>query len=389
MNLVEKAILEWSFRCEKGYPDMSNEKDMDLFESLFGFRLDEGVLKWNDFSDASRKYSRLQVIDNKIENKSPFEFKDGSQSVLTYADDSYAPLFHSMEVEAIKKIGGTRINQFPFFKDQDGNDVSFSALQKTKEFGGSGGSKIATTERQEHGIIDAINAVPGVKTLKGTNGVEINGVQSADKVEGLNEFGSEPYADVILKVKGQDIKVSAKGNEAPTLAGGGVRGMTAMANTNSKIRKWLTDFYEDAYQFYQNRVEANDLEGVNLAGNKLIPDVSRKIPEDLIKPIIQGTIPMGGPIDYYYQGDMEVKFEVEGNTVNFKNGKFVPIDTFIEEHGGTLYAHIRKRDGDFFFTNSQQDINGVILRRIFTKKEGSNSTQSRFGTLDKIRGIEI
>ena len=110
---------------------------------------------------------------------------------------------------------------------------------------------------------------------------------------------------------------------------------------------------------------------------------------ELIKTIIQGTIPMGGPIDYYYQGDMEVKFEVEGNIVNFKNGKFVPVDTFIEEHGGSLYAHIRKRDGDFFFTNSQQDINGIILRRIFTKKEGSNSTQSRFGTLDKIRGIEI
>jgi len=56
MNLVEKTILEWSYRCEKGYPDLTNEKDMNLFESLFGFRLDEGVLKWNDFSDASRKY---------------------------------------------------------------------------------------------------------------------------------------------------------------------------------------------------------------------------------------------------------------------------------------------------------------------------------------------
>jgi hypothetical protein len=389
MNLVEKTILEWSYRCEKGYPDLTNEKDMNLFESLFGFRLDEGVLKWDDFSNASRKYSRLQVIDNKIENRAPFEFKDGSQSILTYADDSYAALFHSMEVDAIKKIGGTRINQFPFFKDEEGNDVSFSALQKTKEFGGSGGSKIETTERQEHGIIDAINAVPGVKTLKGTNGIEINGVQTAVKVDGLNEFNTEPYADVILKVKGQDVKVSAKGNEAPTLAGGGIKGMTAMSSTNPGIREWLTDFYEDAYQFYQDRVEANNLDGVNLTGNKLIPDVSRKIPEELIKTIIQGTIPMGGPIDYYYQGDMEVKFEVEGNTVNFKNGKFVPVDTFIQEYGGSLYAHIRKRDGDFFFTNSQQDINGIILRRIFTKKEGSNSTQSRFGTLDKIRGIEI
>lgn len=388
MNLVEKAILEWSYRCKKGYPDMSNEDDMNLFEGLFGFRLDETVLAWKDFSRESRQHSRLQVVDNKIENKSPFTFKDGSESILTYADDSYAPLFYNMEVEAIRKIGGNNINHFTFFKDSEGNDVSFSALEKTKEFGGSGGSKIQTSERQEHGLIDSINTVPGVKTLKGTNGVEISGVQTAEKVEGLNQFKTEPYADVILKVKGADIKVSAKGNEAPTLAGGGLAGMTGMSTTNVEMREWLTDFYEDAYQFYKDRVEDNNLEGVNLARNKMIPDVSRKIPDNLLNTILKGTIAMGGPVDYYYQGDMDVKFEVEGNTVHFKNGKFIPIDDFIKEHGGVLYAHLRKRDGDFYFTDSMQDVNGIILRRIFKRATGASS-QARFGTLDKIRGIEI
>jgi hypothetical protein len=387
MNLVEKVILEWSYRCEKGYPDTSNEKDMELFESLFGFRLDEAVLAWSEFSDASRKYYRLQVVDNKIENKSPFEFIDGSQSVLTYADNSYAPLFYNMEVEAIKKIGGTRINNFPFFKDQEGNDVSFSALKKTKEFGGVG-SKTNTSERQEHGLVDAINAVPGVKTIKGTNGLEINGVQSATKVEGNNGLGKEPYADVILKVKGADLKVSAKGGSAPTLAGGGLTGMSAMAAENSELREWLTDFYDDAYLFYKGRIEDNDLEGVNLAGNKLIPDVSRKIPESLLKGIVRGIPIMGGPIDYYYQGAMDVSFEIEGNTLNLKNGKFITVDEFIEHHGGILYAHLRKRDGDFYFTDEMQDLNGVIVRKIF-KKPNSAGAQARFGTLDKIRGIEI
>jgi hypothetical protein len=389
MNLVEKVILEWSYRCEKGYPDLSNEKDMELFESLFGFRLNEAVLDWKEFSEASRKYSRLRLLDDKIENKDPFEFLDGSQSALTYTDDSYAPLFHSMEVDAIKKIGGSRINHFPFFKDQEGNDVSFSALKKTKEFGGSGGSKKEKNERQEHGLINAINAVPGVKTLKGTNGVEITGVQSAVKVEGENAFGKEPYADVILKVKGQDIKVSAKGNDAPTLAGGGLTGMSAMATTNPQIRDWLVDFYEDAYQFYKKRIEANNLEGVNLAGNKLVPDVSRKIPENILKTVIEGTAAMGGPIDYYYKGVMDVNFEVEGNTVHLKNGKFVSVDDFIAQHNGSLYAHLRKRDGDYYFTDSMQEKFGIVFRSIFKKKENSSGSQARFGTLDKIRGIEI
>ena len=387
MNLLEKVILEWSYRCDKGYPDMSNEDDMNLFESLFGFRLDEAVLAWKDFSRESRQYSRLQVLDNKIENKSPFTFKDGTESALTYADDSYAPLFYNMEVDAIRKIGGTNINGFPFFKDSEGNDVSFSALEKTKEFGGAG-SKTNTSERQEHGLIDAINAVPGVKTLKGTNGTEIAGVQAAQKVEGLNQYKTEPYADVILKAKGVDIKVSAKGDQAPTLGGAGLTGMTAMSNTNPEMREWLTDFYEDAYQFYKDRVEDNNLEGVNLARNKMIPDVSRKIPDNLVETILRGTIPMGGPIDYYYKGDMNVKFEVEGNTVHFKNGQFISIQDFIKEHAGVLYAHLRKRDGDFWFTDSMQEKNGIIIRRIFRRASGTSS-QARFGTQTTIRGIEI
>lgn len=387
MNLIERVILEWSYRCEKGYPDFANEKDMNLFESLFGFRLDEVVLTWSEFSDASRKYYRLQVVDNKIENKSPFEFIDGSQSTLTYADDSYAPLFHGTEVEAIKKIGGNSINHFPFFKDQEGNDVSFSALKKTKEFGGAG-SKTNTSERQEHGLVNAINAIPGVKTIKGTNGLEINGVQSASKVEGSNGLGKEPYADVILKVKGADLKVSAKGGSAPTLASGGLTGMSAMAAENSELREWLTDFYEDAYLFYKDRVEDNDLEGVNLTGNKLIPDVSRKIPESLLKGIVRGIPIMGGPIDYYYQGAMDVSFEIEGNTLHLKNGKFITVDEFIEEHGGTLYIHLRKRDGDFIFTDEMQDLRGVIVRKIF-KKPTTGGAQGRLGAQATIRGIEI
>jgi hypothetical protein len=38
MNLIDKIILEWSYRTDKGYPDINNPKDMDLFESMFGFK---------------------------------------------------------------------------------------------------------------------------------------------------------------------------------------------------------------------------------------------------------------------------------------------------------------------------------------------------------------
>jgi hypothetical protein len=41
MNIIDKVIQEWSFKTKKGYPDINSKEDMDLFESMFGFRLDE------------------------------------------------------------------------------------------------------------------------------------------------------------------------------------------------------------------------------------------------------------------------------------------------------------------------------------------------------------
>ena len=41
MNTIDKVLLEWSLKTDKGYPDVNLKEDMDLFESMFGFRLEE------------------------------------------------------------------------------------------------------------------------------------------------------------------------------------------------------------------------------------------------------------------------------------------------------------------------------------------------------------
>ena len=43
MNLIDKVILEWSYRTKKGYPDLNNEEDLKVFESTFGIDLREEV----------------------------------------------------------------------------------------------------------------------------------------------------------------------------------------------------------------------------------------------------------------------------------------------------------------------------------------------------------
>jgi len=46
MNLIDKVILEWSYRTKKGYPDLNNEDDLKLFESMFGFDLNEAYTEF-------------------------------------------------------------------------------------------------------------------------------------------------------------------------------------------------------------------------------------------------------------------------------------------------------------------------------------------------------
>ena len=43
MNLIDRVILEWSYKTKKGYPDINNQEDMALFESLFGYDLTEPI----------------------------------------------------------------------------------------------------------------------------------------------------------------------------------------------------------------------------------------------------------------------------------------------------------------------------------------------------------
>jgi hypothetical protein len=87
---------------------------------------------------------------------------------------------------------------------------------------------------------------------------------------------------------------------------------------------------------------------------------------------------------------MDVQGEVDGQTIKITNGNFIPLDTFIKAKADKLYAHIRKRDGDLYFTRSTQNINDKTVPLIFSKKEdGSGGAQSRFGIIDKIRGVEI
>jgi hypothetical protein len=87
-----------------------------------------------------------------------------------------------------------------------------------------------SAERQETSFRDAVKAAVkknGGQSITIKSGdSSIKGVINAEKYSGRQSSGSEPYTDIQLFLKnGKILNVSMKGSSAPSLAGGGLRGI--------------------------------------------------------------------------------------------------------------------------------------------------------------------
>jgi len=384
MDPITKYLNKVAYKFPKGYPDMNNDQDKVMLFEMFEDIISEKSLNFNDIAGESRKLVRMTTIADKIREKTPFTLQDGEKEVvLSFNDPSYEDLFTNQKVDALRDVGGRSINNFKFFVDNEGNEYSLKQIKKTKELGGTGGSKAQTSERQERGLIDAINSVEGVKTLVGKNGFEIANIIKAEKQP--DPPRAEAYADLrLIRNKGLDpYLLSAKGIVTPSIAGGGLTGITQI---NDKLANFVADFYQDAYEYYKEIFDANDeiTYDTNLYKTTYMRDVNRPVPVDLIDDMLRGNEAMGGPVDGYYIGPMEVSYEVEGNKI-ITNGDLIPLETFADKYD-KIFMHIKKRSGDYFFTDSLQTVNGVTMPLIFTNKPGGKMAKSRLGTNPKSRG---
>ena len=391
MEVLDKFFSGYSYKFDKGYPDMNNTQDVLLLESLISevlgeeFKLNEKALNWSDLSSESRKLVRLTTLANQIANKTPFTLENGNEVVLNFKDPSYVDMFTNQKVDDIRGIGGNSINNFKFFIDNNGNEYSFKEIKKTKELGGAGGNKAQTSERQERSLIDAINSVKGIKTLVGANGYKIENIIKSEKMP--DPPRAEAYADIRLIIKDSNpYLLSAKGLVTPSIAGGGLQGVTQI---NDDLANFVADFYQDAYEYYKEVFDGNDKINydTNLYKTSYMKDVNRIVPQNLIDDMLRGNEAMGGPVDGYYIGPMEVEYKVENNKI-VTNGDIIPLDKFAEKYE-KIFMHIKKRSGDYYFTDALQTVNGITIPLIFTNKPNGKMAKSRLGANPKTRGQKI
>lgn len=229
----------------------------------------------------------------------------------------------------------------------------------------------ASAERQETGVVDAVKSA--IKKNKGNpitivaGSTKITGVSGARKYTGRQSSGSEPYTDVIFdKKNGKAVNLSLKGEAAPSLAGGGLRGLEAIVPglAGRFMKAALKKLLEMGIQ----------------KGDK-VPDIYGKIGPATKEKIVVGTKAMGGPIDFMYIGGMDVrqKYDDKSHTLTFTNATLTESKKYAKTHD--LYFRLRARREDQSF---DPDAEQGGIPKIYGKSPSRGDSAGRIVVTDKV-----
>lgn len=237
----------------------------------------------------------------------------------------------------------------------------------------------ASAERQETGVINAINAA--VKK-NGNNPITvragkttIKGVIGAEKFTGRQTGGSEPYTDVVIKTRIgtriKEINCSLKGESAPSLAGGGLKGLELA------VPGLASRFMKNALTTLKKKIKAGDK----------VPDVFGQIQEKDKMQIVIGNKAMGGPIDFMYIGKMDVKADYNSTTTTLTmiNGALIPAAQYARDND--LYFRLRARREDQRFDPIAKDAAGIP--KIYGKSPSRGDSAGRIVVVDKVPSTAV
>jgi len=227
----------------------------------------------------------------------------------------------------------------------------------------------ASSERQENGLIKAINdAVKANKNNAVTvvfENLTLSGVTKAEKYGGRQAGGSEPYTDVMLYRGTKTLNLSCKGESAPSLAGGGLKGLELAVPGIAK--KFMTKAFEHLKTKKKLKV-----------GDK-VPDVYGKISKQDKLKIVVGNKAMGGPIDYMYIGPMDVTKQYDSAKNRLKiSGSMYEAESYANSK--ELYFRLRARREDQRFDPTAKDSMGTP--KIYGKSPSKGDSAGRIVVTD-------
>jgi hypothetical protein len=243
MDVLDLFFKKYSYKFPKGYPDMNNEQDVLLLESILreleiGVDLEETKLSPAELSkDATfsggRKIPRIEILIDKITNKESLELENGGSFTVTDIEKVLSQLKGKTKVDKAIVLG----------VNEDGKTITTSDLKKTADFGGGGGmrggSELTAQAESAQCIANAIRYSTGEITEEDITDEAIQ--NSKSKVE-VTDFDS---ASNLLKTnKGWLISSVSIANALASQYPGSFihnRGSEWVQRLNNKVKPFLKE----------------------------------------------------------------------------------------------------------------------------------------------------
>jgi len=203
MNLIDKVILEWSYKTKKGYPDINSHEDMALFESIFGFNLTEAKKEFNYLSPEAQKIGKYIIQKLELDDD---EIKAHSKTrIIVYTDRKRADVFSALQDLGYEKeqITGSSGGGF---RTPEGIEI----IHKNQtSVGNAGLDNEDIVVRKINERIQVEGGPIGI-TFKAGNNVDLK-YNKVDSAEGVGrETGGNLKADIKLFNGSKPIPISIK-----------------------------------------------------------------------------------------------------------------------------------------------------------------------------------
>jgi len=260
-NIIDKVLLEWSWRCEKGYPNLNNEKDLHILENIFQVNLKKQDLleKKNNpdrsdvVQDTSKENSFYLKTDIDPTTGSPIPgaqeymyFKGKGRSLSGYRLKGSEDNTDTEEVENeqedsdkeyVKKILNSIID--PSIVEKVVTDSNFRTAKNIEEFQ----KDLSDPENSKY--LSSFKDLFKYSAKRGGEGELIPFVS----IEGA-KLGISQDKDITDK-QGKVLEVKVLDGKSFSLAQGGYVGESTFAERYQTFKKYLKPFQADEDNIFQ------------------------------------------------------------------------------------------------------------------------------------------
>jgi len=142
MDVLDKFFNKFSYKFNKGYPDMNNEQDILLLEQLLKkFNIDVKINEGLTPAELQKRAPRIPKFIEKLFNDSSFELEDGGTITLDKVNIDGVDFNKSSSQDDLTQALN-KAKKITVTGDSNGTSVTLSSgkLKKSAEFGGGKGS---------------------------------------------------------------------------------------------------------------------------------------------------------------------------------------------------------------------------------------------------------